>query len=559
MQTSGLTGTATGFENAVAAIAPYERYLFWAVVVLFSVFAAAVVHERAYISYIETDFINFTIPDAVRLLGGEPMRSLYHPPLHVLAVAGAWLLVGDWLAAGLMVSLVSAIVALVTCHALFRALAGTLAGWGAMLALLGSAVFTGEAFRAGNDMLFLALFLLTCWLAVLGLERRSAPAWLGCGLVMGLALLTRSNALPLLLFAAAPALIAGAARAEKLRAAAQVLAGLAVPLLAIAAFAAATGSQVVPANNLLNLTVTYFAEGADRASFDAALEASELGDDLALVVTSDLMRVVRIYVLDFYTFIVSGLSELTEPAILFLAVPGIFILFAERFRLPLILVGLVIAAEIGLTNFKSFDARYYLFVLPLLGAAMARTVQWVAFGQLPLRARTVFSLLVMALLAGSVASAAARSASYALKKDDEIATLIATVRPLMAPFSAVIARKPHIAYYTGSDWVFLPNLKSTDELKDYLAAPSGKVFEGLSSVVQMTTTAQTRYLYFGENERRYRPQFWGLKWSDQAPDWLEVVSSAEQTGEGTLYLFRGDGKTRTAPQMSRRLPPRAGR
>lgn len=539
MQKLRVAGNGRFFESKIAALAPYEWYFFGALIAAFMSFVAFVVFQRGYISYAETDFITFTIPDALRVLHGEPMQSLYHPPLYGLTIAGGKTLLGDWLSAGLAVSFLTGVISLLACFALFRALAGRVAGWGAVLALLGSAIFMEESFRAGNDMLFLCLFLLSCWLAVLALESRSTAAWFGCGLVVGLALLTRSNALPLLLLVGAPILDSKLLTAEKLKASMKVVGGLAVPLIAIAVFGYITGSRVLPANNLLNLSVTYFVDGADRASFDAALAAGKQYEDLTALFLSNPLRIVLIYVSDFYKFLLVGLPKLVEPPLLFLVFPGIFIIFAERFNKPLILVGTIIIAEILLTNFKSFDARYYLFLIPVLGAAIARTVQWIILGNFPRSARVAFASFVAVSAMVALSGAAIRSAVYTINNDIEIATVIERFGTVIGPSSAILARKPHIPYYTNSEWVYLPDTKSLDQLKSYLAEPGGDVFEGLSSVISMSSNNDERFLYFGEQERKYRPRLASLTWPEQAPEWLDVVATSDRPEEGTLYRLKG--------------------
>lgn len=535
MQKPDNAGNGRHTDHRVAGLAPYELYIFGAVVIAFAALVAFVVSQRAYINFAETDFITFTISDATRVLNGEPTLSLYHPPLYALSIAGGKVVFGDWLSGGLAVSFLCGVVSLVVSFALFRSLAGSAAGWGAALALLGSAVFMGESFRAGNDMLFLCLFLVSCWLAVLALEKRSAVTWVLCGVFVGLALLTRSNALPLLLLIAAPVLDSRLLTGQKLRASLQVVGGLAVPLVAIAIFAALTGSRVLPANNLLNLGVTYFVAGADRASFDAALAAAQNYEDLPTLFLSDPVRIIRIYLTDFYGMLQNGLPRLVEPPLVFLIFPGIFILFAERLNKPLLLIGLVIVAEILLTNFKSFDARFYLFLIPLLGASIGRTVQWIALSNFPRPARIIFTAVVALLVVAALGSASLRSTVYTINNDRQIAALLDRFAGAIEPSSAIWARKPHFPFYTDSEWVYLPNSKSLEQFRLDLTEPSGEVFEGLSSVIRMRSSSDTNYVYFGEEELKYRPQLEPLIWPDQAPGWLDVVVTGDRPEDGTLY------------------------
>ena len=537
MQNPEVAGNGRHLEGRVAALATYELLFFGLLVVAFAAFVLVVMQARAYISFLETDYITFTIPDASRVLSGEPMKSLYHPPAYALAIAGGKVLFGDWLAAGLAVSSVCAVVSLVVSFALFRNLAGKVAGWGAALALLGS-VFIGESLRAGNDMLFLCLFLVSCWLAVLALERRSAARWLLCGLVVGLSLLTRSNALPLLLLIAAPFLDAGLPAGRKLKASLLVIGGIAVPLVAIAIFAAFTGSRILPENNLLNLGMAYFADGADRSSFDAALVLAQQYENLPALFLADPARIVRIYVTDFYKLLQVGLPQLVEPPMIFLIFPGIFILFAKRFHRPLMLIGLVVLAEVLLINFKEFDARFYLFLIPVLGASIALSIQWIVLGNFPRPARVVFAAAAALLVAGAVGVSSLSGAVHTIKNDRRVAAMIDRFGVAVGPSSAVFARKPHLPFYTDSQWVYLPNSESLEQLKMDLTEPTGDVFEGLSSVMRTRSTKENDFVFFGAEERKYRPQLEALIRPEQAPAWLDVVITGDRPEEGTLYRLK---------------------
>ena len=75
---------------------------------------------RSYFGYdVETDFIGLYVPEAQRFLDGEPLLSVFHPPLYPLALAGLRQLVDDWLLAGVTLSVVSGVAVLIMSWLLF--------------------------------------------------------------------------------------------------------------------------------------------------------------------------------------------------------------------------------------------------------------------------------------------------------------------------------------------------------------------------------------------------------------------------------------------------------
>ena len=92
--------------------------------------------SRSYLGYgVETDFIGAYVPEAQRFLDGEPLLSRFHPPLYPMVIAGLRQFVGDWLLAGVMLSVVSGMAVLIVSWLLFHDLGGTATAWGAALTL----------------------------------------------------------------------------------------------------------------------------------------------------------------------------------------------------------------------------------------------------------------------------------------------------------------------------------------------------------------------------------------------------------------------------------------
>ena len=79
----------------------------------------------------------------------------------------------------------------------------------------------------------------------------------------------------------------------------------------------------------------------------------------------------------------------------------------------------------------------------------------------------------------------------------------------------IVARKPHLPFVSGLEWVFFPQVKSVDELGKWLA----------------TTPAD--YVVISSIEARRRRELASLKDADKAPEWLRL----EWKNEDPLFLL----------------------
>jgi 4-amino-4-deoxy-L-arabinose transferase-like glycosyltransferase len=477
---------------------------------------------RSYLGYHETDYVQFFVPDAERFLEGEPLQGAFHPPLYPVLIAGAYAFLGDWLAAGIAVSFGFGLAALVCSYLLFLRVGGPPAAWGAGLTLLGSFNFLHESARASADVMFFALFVASCLLALEALRSGSRRLWAACGLVVGLAMITRTNAPPLLLLALVPFLGSGP-RGARVANCLYLIAGLALPLLVIAAYGGATGSQVWPANNHLSLATSFYAEGDDRNSIDAALGVAGRFDSVTAVLLHDPVRIATTYLRDLYRLLSVEITMLAEPPLYFMFLPGVFLLLARRWSVGLAVVLAVTVAELLLTNLKQFQPRYYLFLVPLLGAAVGHMCWHILRAAWAARWRMAFTPVVVLMFVAAVGLAFAKTYEGAERATVELAELVPATLGRIEGGAAVLARKPQLAFYAGAKDIHLPDVATLDQLHD----------------VMRRQRAQTPlYLLYGEIEQRLRPQFQALQTAAGAPDWLEVVAESAALGQWVLYRYR---------------------
>jgi 4-amino-4-deoxy-L-arabinose transferase-like glycosyltransferase len=480
---------------------------------------------------VETDFLGLFVPEAKRLLAGRPLLIAFHLPLYPAALALARSLLGDWVRAGIAVSLLTATASALTTWWLIDRLFGRNAALGALAALASSAPYLAQAPAASSDLFFLALYLGACAVAVAGLRKGSDATWLGLGLIVGLALLTRTNALPLVLLLLAPFLRPDAA-ARRARGAALAFAALALPLSLWLEFAAATGSPPWPTSNHVNLAMTYFATGAQPVSNEAFVSVAGRFHNVLEVLAYDPARMLATYLADLLRLGRDRLPGMIAFPLGLLALPGMLLLRPRRCAASAGLLGLVTLGEILLVNFKTFEARYWLFLVPWLGAGLGAMLAEIHRALPASRAWRRGQAIVLGG-SGPLALALAFNAARAELSfgAQELAEAVPAARALAGPGDLLVARKPHLAYYTGARFVLLPDLKDAAALSAWLC--------GLRTDGQVL-------VYDGQMERTFRPALQPVLGADPPPPWLERVAGGADGG-WTLQRRRNAGCMARAP------------
>jgi 4-amino-4-deoxy-L-arabinose transferase-like glycosyltransferase len=499
-----------------------ERILLGAILLAYTGFVLLLGLGRPYLGYgVESDFIGVSVPEARRFLDGQPLQGQFHPPFYAMAVGALYYLLQNWLLVGVLFSALSGLAVLTTTYLLFSDLCGKPAAWGAVATLLGSSVFLQYSATASTDIFFLALFMGCCLLAIKALPRNSKFLWSGCGLLAGLAILTRSNGLTLGLLLLVPFLAPQVPMRARLANALCVAAGLAAPVLALQVYASATGSNVWPSRNHLNLAMTYFSTG-DRTSLESWQQVKGRFGSFTDVLLYDPPLLIKSYLRDLYDAFGQGLTRLVEPPLSFLFLPGLLFLLAGRFKIALGALLVVVAAQVLLVNFKAFQPRFYLVLVPLMGAGVGET----AWRLLQVRRDSgwpkVAKALLGMMLVTAVTLAGVRAYRYIAADVDELIEVIPVAEREIGEWSIVLARKDHISFYTGSRSRLLPDLANLDELHQFL---------------QQHDFHESVYLFYGQQERQFRPQYQDLQHRGSTPDWLSVVGESSSPGRWVLYRY----------------------
>lgn len=498
---------------------PDGRYLL-AVVAVASCFILLVGAARHYPTYgTETDFVGSFVPEARRFLQGEPLESANHPPLYAIVIGLAYLITHDWLRAGLLVSWISGVVALVTSFLLFRELCNRAAGFGALLGLLGSGVFVFYWGQATSDVFFLAGFMASCFLAIRASRSGSVGLWVACGVAAGLCFVTRTNGISLAALVIAPLFGAGSTRA-KARSVLALLGGMALPVAALAMYAAATGSNLFPKRTYLNLATTYFARRQN--SDDAVQQVAGRFTNIRDVLLYDPAAMARIYATNLYALLAHGVTKLIELPLYYAILPGLVFLVGAHFSPELLVLVVVAVSQVLLVNLKSFEPRYYLFLVPWLGAAVGEAFRRIAEARWPRTVQPVVVWFLALMLLLPIGQAGAKTIYLFSHGEEELSEVVPLARRKIEPGAIILASTPHVGFYSGAFPEALPNLASLAELEAY---------------VRTRDWRGTVFIFYGVKERSWRPQYAELA-RGIPPPWLEVAARSRRPGDWVLLRVR---------------------
>jgi len=482
---------------------------------------------RVYPTYgTETDFVSGFVPEAERILQGGPLLIRFHPPLYSLALAGGHLLGISWFATGLVLSCMAAVAAMLAAYLLFAAQGQRSAAWGALVGLATCPIFIAFGAQATSDLFFLALYLSAITALMLARSSSARGSWAVAGLLTGLTMLTRTNGATLAPVAVATALWPSAS--GRRRASLWGMASCFAVLLVWCAAARATHSPLLPTANARNLALTYLVPETDRMSTDAAALAARRLDALRTSGRSQARHlagmVMRTYLRD--ARIAARQLVGRDGLLLFpfglLAAPGLVLLFRTLTRPVPWLLGGATLLQAALMNMKAFEERYWLSFTPLLGAAasllLCAGLGWFTNRRLRLTVIVAGALCVAAATARAMYRIHAGLHSADAELGEAIPVVKAAIR-VGNPRPILLARKPHLAWYSGLEAVKVPDVRTPEALRAAIAPYK----------------ARDVYLFVGTAERFYRAELAGRLQSEAVPPWITVVARSRAPGAWTLF------------------------
>lgn len=499
--------------------------------------AAAVVallaYQRRFFAYgTESDFLWAYKVLAERFLAGQPLHLWSYPgqpPGYSLVLACVYRVLGDWFAAGLLLSVASSIAVMAASFVFFHRLLGPAAAWGSLVGLATCSVFLRYSCLATSDVFFLGVYSVCLASAQAALRPGPQWRWALCGALAGMVIMSRLNGLTILVLAALPW---ASPAPEKRRLLLLLAAGAAVPLALWTVIALATGSDILPSGVARSLVMTYYSEGPDRVSADADVNAAlmERLRSVYDVISHDPGRIASQYLRDYGQMAQRTLGRMLMPVLRGTALTGLFLVIFSRIRRGPSFFWLFLAATLAqtaLVNMKAFEERYFLFLVPLLGASAGVLVERVldALPDRPTRREwglVAGSLVVIALpllvMGFQSTYAEVREALYA--QDEEFAEAVPAIRKAAAPGEWLLARSPHVPFHAGTKSAFFPSVRSLEDLRLALLN-SGDIFPLL--------------VYYGSAERLTRAEVAGLAVPGNQPSWLVPLAASSQRGVWALY------------------------
>ena len=471
---------------------------------------------------VETDFYWFFVKQAEAAQGGEIIIDLYRGPLYPWLLGLAELITGRYLSAGMLIGSLSAGLVVVLTYVLGRQLLKPAFAVGAACLVAFHPIVVEHTYTAGTDLLFVVLTLGAVVAYVAARPDRLRYAALG-GTLVGLAVLTRYNALPL----AAVAPIAAAIRFGRGRAALRLVAvGAACSAMLIVPWGVYTAIEeggFLHNRNWQNIAFEVY--GLDNVSWDEFWfsEESIVGENSASVLLDDPILVLRT-VAGNVPEQLAGDAVVLGPWNTGAALVGLvgLLLGARRRRAEGWKAAAVVSASwialLGPLLLVFYTPRFSLGLMP--GYCLLAAGGTALIGRIP----RVGERVGLALCAGLVVVTAVMAGQHNRDRIRSGPTYILDVADgFAANFDSdfggdrVAARKPQIAHYTGRELFVFPQSLSPEELVDTLQE------EGV------------QLLYFSPAEARVHPQLAQLTDPANAPPGLRLLLGTT-TPPSALYL-----------------------
>jgi hypothetical protein len=492
------------------------------IVAVYALFVALLGLTRDYLGYgVETDFVGSFAPEAKRLLEGQPLLSTHHPPFYSIALAGVYALVQNWLVSGVLISFVSGIVVLFASYRLFAELCGRDAARGSLLVLLASVPFLEHSIQAATDIFFLALFISSCTVAVVAARQGRGWLYAAAGALLALALFTRTNGISLLLLLLVP--FTGAeAWYQRCQHLLQMVAGLGFVAVAFVVFAALTGSDLFPTDNYKLLAAQYFVAEEDKLSGEALIAAGASFDGLMDVLLHDPAVLASTYVSSLYAFLARRIVELAQPPLALLFLPGLIVLIMRHSSWRLAVFALVVLAQFALIMLAPFSDRYYLFLVPVIGAGVGQAVRLMVDQHWTPRVRSTLVALIGMLFIAAGLSAAFLAQARTNGAAREVAEAVRSVRGSIEEDAILVARKGALGFHIDAPTLWWPQVATFDALREALGGAAEQ---------------HPLYLFYGAAEKSTRGEFAILANPEHAPPWLHPVAQSDRPGDWVLYRF----------------------
>jgi Flp pilus assembly protein TadD len=422
----------------------------WAIVLA----AIAIFAHATPLYFVETRLVGEHLPNARAILDGRldlAYGAFREPGYPLLVALFAWPLGGDVALAAKLVSAIAMALSAWLGFAIARRAAGETAAAMALAILLTAPALVRWALEAGTDAPALALLLASTALVLAGGGARRA---LAAGALAAFAVLTRGDAL--FLVPCALIVILGApSRGRRLLAYA---AGFAGPIALWIAFATRAGG-LPHDRSFLGVAWELYGDGVPWDQFERTIGARF--HSLFDVFAFDPGRAAARVATNLFVHRALDARDLVTPALALLALPGLVLLSRRAPGRAWIRFAAACAFVLA---FVSYDARLALFLLPLYAAGAGAAIAWAwrrTTAEPPMRwpgaVRAAIVALAGVIVADGAATAALDGGARLAAAPEETRAGGQAIARLAAGGGAIVARRPHAAYFAGRAFVPLPD------------------------------------------------------------------------------------------------------
>ena len=420
-----------------------------AVVALLLGIVGAVAHDVGDYG-VETDFFAELVPEARAFARGEVPIGRFRGPLYPVLLAAVGGVAPTLFGAAKAIAAVAAGLLVGLAGWVGRALYDARAGFVAALFTAGSPVVVRFGFTVGTDAVFAALAL-GALAAIVVPRRLTFGAVVAAGLLGGLGALTRYNGLVLMTaLPIAAALVADGGWRRRAALAATTVLAFAATLAPWALHTRAAAGRMLANDNHLNLAYTLY--GEDLGGWDAFWygEGAAGFSGFADVVLRDPGRFVAHVVREVPAHLIGDALHVATVPVALLALAG-FVVAIRRGPTRRERAALVVGAALFAVLLLVFHRpRFSLPLAPLWAVSAAALVA----GGVQLKPRAARALLVTVGLAFAVQLGVGvpRAARAVAAEPREMLDIVRDARR-MGVTGRVTARKPHIGYHAGLEWV----------------------------------------------------------------------------------------------------------
>lgn len=477
----------------------------------------------------ETDFYHLYAPDAERMANGQFPDNPYQGPGYPAVLAAIRGVTGaDLFTAGKWLSVVCAVLIGWLAFLLFSRLFTFGVGIGAQLLVILSGEFPQFSINSTTDLFF--LFICLAQLVVFTGDRLSAR-WriIASGALASVAYLTRYNGL----FLVAAGLIGilaydlyGASLRERIRPAILFLA--VIVIVASPWFYANykhRGSPLYNAN-YLNMATEFYPElVGGKTNQDGTRALARTFNSFGEVLRYDTKRILTHYPENLWSSLRSTVTTtLLNRWAAMAGLLGIALALITR-RTPqvsiVLLAGLFYWLLMALNH---WETRYYFFIMVLYAGFGAYAVsRLIELARLPeLLRRAVFTVMIGVLCVFSFIESRRDVAEFL---DSQPMELLAARDFILSAKKEgervrIVARKPHLPYLTGAEWIFFPQVGSIEELQQWVAEN------------------QFDYMTISKREFKERKELKPLGKVKNAPSWLKPV----WVNEDPIFILYAPGE-----------------